>query len=244
MDCALWLNKRKIFSAEEIPANFDIAAIRGYFLGGSLIPWLKANGGASYAEALERIDPSTPKLNDTLSEIFGKHCNAPVHRADEQLINFIDNIKGGCAPAQNIGSVSVRTGSYNADLGSYRLATGSYVLSSYLFGSYRFGSYKGFSLWEWEWEWYLSSFRKKSGSFAGITGSYNLGSYKFGGFGSFNINNLVFGSLRLGMDTLGSYRGVPMGSMVWISADEYDKIMYQTLGICPLDRFGYGIHII
>ena len=35
MDCAIWLNRRKIFSADEIPANFDIAKIfaRADFMG-------------------------------------------------------------------------------------------------------------------------------------------------------------------------------------------------------------------
>lgn len=269
MDCALWLNKRKIFSAEDIAANFDIAAIRGYFLGGSLTKWLKANNGEHYAAALEKVDPSSENLNDILSEIFGQINSAAVHQHDEQLITFIDTIKGGCAPANGsaVGSAHSMQGN-----GSYRLANGSYSFGSYQlsasggsyrYGSYNFGNYKGFSLWEWEWEWYLSSFRKRGGSFSGFMGSYNFGSYsltgygygsfnissyRFGGSGSYNFGSLGYynfgGSFRFGMEALGSYKGVPLGSMGWMSADEYDEIMYRTLGICPLDRFGYGIHII
>ncbi len=252
MDCALWLNKRKIFSAEDISANFDIAAIRGYFLGGSLIPWLKANNGEHYAAALESVDPSSERLNDILSEVFGQNISAPVHQHDEQLIAFIDTMKGGCAPANSSAVGSAR---YAQGFGSYQFGAFG---GSYRYGSYNFGSYKGFSLWEWEWEWYLSSFRKRGGSFAGFMGSYslagfgygsfNISSYRFGGLGSYNFGSFgsynFGGSFRFGMEALGSYKGVPLGSMGWMSADEYDEIMYRTLGICPLDRFGYGIHII
>ncbi len=250
MDCALWLNKHKVFSADEIPSNFDIAAIRGYFLGGSLIPWLKEHGGEKYAAALEDVSPASDKLNDILAEIFGqKRNNTPVHHHDEQLIAFIDYMKSGgnAAQSSHTGSNGAYTfGSMRSMGGSYNAGSYSFGFGSYKWGSYNFGSYKGFNLWEWEWEWYLSSFRKR-----GSSGSYSFGSFNVYGTGSFNLSG--FGSMRfMGgsfnmADILGSYRGIPLsnsGSGGWISPDEYDEIMYRTLGICPLDRYGYGIHII
>ena len=52
-DYCLWLSKRKISDARDIPAAFDLSSLRGYFLGGSLVPWLKSHGGAAAAAILE-----------------------------------------------------------------------------------------------------------------------------------------------------------------------------------------------
>ena len=71
MNCALWLNKHKIYSAVEIADNLDIAALRGYFLAGSLVEWLCENGGAEYAKKLSRISPDDSRLNEKLAEVFG-----------------------------------------------------------------------------------------------------------------------------------------------------------------------------
>lgn len=260
MDCAIWLCRRKIFSADEINANFDIAAIRGYFLGGSLISWLRAHGGEAYADALSRLDPKDSALNDKLTEIFTqKKCSVPVHRADENVIRAVDMLKNGSIKS-SVGS-GLNGGSYPAgSLGSYlsMLRWGSFSAryGSFTSGSFRYGSF--LKTWQWEWEWRFSSFKGGSlrnssfrgGSFrfgqAGAFGSYSFGSFGLGsyssrafGFGSFRWAN--FGALPLGM-LPSSYRGVPLGSFRAMTADEYDEIMYRCLNMCPLDRFGYGIH--
>lgn len=278
MDCAIWLNRRKIFSADEISANFDIAAIRGYFLGGSLIKWLDSHGGKEYARLLEKLSPSDPALNDRLTEIFTqKKCDIPVHKADEQLIMTINLLKGGSpatigsAQGVNAGSGSYAAGSFAPlGYGSFGAGSAGYMLNygSFRSGSFAFGSFN--RSWEWEWEWYLGSFRRNYGSFAYGFGSYayNFGSYSlnYGSFaygtgsyrwnlGSFGFGSFTGGSFRRGFtlgsfpfDTsygMGSYRGFPLGgSFRQVTADEYDEIMYRCLGICPLNRFGYGIHII
>jgi len=54
MNCCLWLNGEKIRYADDIYASFDPASLRGYFLGGSLVRWLKANGGEKEALLLEK----------------------------------------------------------------------------------------------------------------------------------------------------------------------------------------------
>ena len=255
MDCAIWLNRRKIFSADEISANFDIAAIRGYFLGGSLIKWLGSHGGEEYARLLEKLSPSDIALNDRLTEIFTqKKCSVPVHQADEQLIMTINLLKGG-SPAVTGSAQGISLGS-----GSFSAGSAGYFLN---YGSFRSGSFAGSfnRSWEWEWEWYLGSFRRNRSSFNFGSYSMNYGSFAYGAgsyrwnFGSFNFGSFAGGSFRRGITLgsfsfdasygMGSYRSFPLGgSFRQVTADEYDEIMYRCLGICPLNRFGYGIHII
>ncbi|MCL2109808.1 MAG: hypothetical protein FWH20_10745 [Oscillospiraceae bacterium] len=67
--CCLCLNGVLIRHADEIKNNFDPANLRGYYLGGSLIPWLKANGGAGYAAKLE--GEYCGGVNRRLREVFG-----------------------------------------------------------------------------------------------------------------------------------------------------------------------------
>lgn len=71
MNCALWLNRRKIYRACEIPENLDVASLRGYFLAGSLVEWLRANGGGEYAEKLSELSPDDDALNQKLAAVFG-----------------------------------------------------------------------------------------------------------------------------------------------------------------------------
>lgn len=66
--------QEKISNAAEIIDNFDLAAVRGYFLGGSLSEWLREHGGTVYADRLDKLrtlDPQDPQLNDRLAEVFG-----------------------------------------------------------------------------------------------------------------------------------------------------------------------------
>ena len=250
MDCAIWLCRRKIFSADEINANFDIAAIRGYFLGGSLISWLRAHGGEAYADALSRLDPSDSALNDKLTEIFTqKKCSVPVHHADENVIRAVDMLKN--SGTESPASSGLYGGSFSAgSFGSYLsiLRWGSFSARYGSFGASSFSRSSFTKTWQWEWEWRFGSFRGgsfRSGSFKGGSFRYGqagaFGSYSFGsfGFGSFRWAN--FGALPLGM-LPSSYRGIPLGSFRAMTADEYDEIMYRCLNMCPLDRFGYGIH--
>lgn len=292
MDCALWLGRKKIFSADEICSNFNIAAIRGYFLGGSLVAWLRTHGGDEYAEKLEALDASSSDLNDRLTAIFTQKTtnDVPVHRADEQLIRTIDTLRNGAMTEKSVessfgagsfsfgfvsehqGSFSTAystTGSFSAS-GSFRwnLFGGSFYYGSFgaqnRYGSFNTGSYSLSSFrstswsWEWEWEWYLGSFRKNRAGFGSFSGSsFVVGSFLYNSFGSFSgassMRDFSFGfgagymgSFGYGAGyEYGSYKGVPLsGSCRMMTSDEYDEIMYRTLRICPLDRFGYGIHLI
>ena len=66
MNCALWLNQRKVYSAEEICDDPDIASLCGYFCAGSLIEWLRTHNGEKYAEKLEKISPKDPELKENI----------------------------------------------------------------------------------------------------------------------------------------------------------------------------------
>lgn len=220
MDCALWLNRHKVFSADEIPDNFDLAALRGYFLAGSLVEWLREHNGIAYADRLENVAASSPTLNDTLTELFGGRCSCKTIELCGTASDT-DRISGGPAASSYGGSFF---GSYHGSFGSY---SGLWELFlSGAFGSFSLGSFRkgSFSEWEWEWEWLFRH---------GVLGSYSFGSFARGSFfgGSFPVGS--FGSSSF----CGLYNGIPLDGL-----DEYDRIMLASLVCCPLNRFGYGIH--
>ena len=243
MDCCLWLNRKKISSAAEIIDTFDLAAVRGYFLGGRLSEWLREHGGTVYADRLDKLrtlDPQDPQLNDRLAEVFGVSAGA------------VTEVFCGNAP-DNGGS---RCGSFGSFSGGFRGGSGSFNFGSYgVFqgsglgigsgGLTALGSYR-FSLWEWEWEWRFAgrgSFRGSFGSLGSLGSFGSFGSYRFGA-GSYLLGS--FGSFPWGSFSgsfgAGSFGGFGSGGS--ITADEYDRIMYECLRKCPLNCYGYGIHIV
>lgn len=220
MDCALWLNRCKIRDASEIPRNLDIASLRGYFLAGSLVEWLREHNGADYAAELEKIPLDCPELNSRICEIFG---GSPVHGIP---------LNGKTAES----GIYTGYGSYT----SFGSSPNIWKILARFWGSFGgswnfFGS--GIHEWEWEWLFKLHGFYGSFGSFSLTSGRYestleNL--FTRLNFGSFSS----FGSFRsFPWELLGSYRGSPI-------LDEYDLILLQTLMNCPLDRYGYGIHVI
>lgn len=239
MDCAIWLGRKKIFSADDIADNFDIAAVRGYFLAGSLVRWLNAHGGADYAEQLEQLDPADPALNDKLAAVFGQEClSAAVHTTDENLVRAINAIRSG---NHSPSSANTSVGSYSFGFASRygslaQISGGSFGYGSLSYSSFGYGAAGGsfVKTWQWEWEWRFGSFRR-----AGIGGSFAAtyaGSFNFSSFGY-----MPFGSFAAALPS--SYKGIPLyGSFRSLTANEYDEIMYRCLAMCPLNRFGYGIH--
>lgn len=256
MDCALWLNRHKIRTAAEIAEAPDIASLRGYFIAGSLVGWLREHGGEKLAEKLETLSPDAPDLNEKLAEIFGG--SAEGHK---RFGEGVPETSGGAS--ENLSSAF--TCSLKAVLSSFEFgSSGSYgyseitsfgsllhgwelFLGSFLYGSYTFGSgmheweweqffalYKSgsftfgsfASFHEWEWEWLFRAFRSES--FGGSFGSF--GSFGFGSFWRFGNFGGSMGSLS-----------IPFPESFDL-LDEYDRIMLETLMRCPLDRFGYGIH--
>lgn len=233
MECALWLNRRKILNAAEIPQNLDIASLRGYFLAGSLVEWLREHGGADYASELEKIPANCPELNSRIYEIFG---GVPIEGKPLNGTSAAVAAPAGDWRGSAHGLVCSFGSLFNGSFGSY----GRFGNIWNLFGS--FGSFyltSGGGFHEWEWEW-LFGFGGSFGSFSFTSGGYGfawenlLAQLKFGSFSSFgSFWNFPWNIEEM----LGSYRGFPI-------LDEYDLILLQTLLNCPLDRYGYGIHIV
>lgn len=263
MDCSLWLNRRKVNSAAEIAEHFDIAALRGYFLGGSLSEWLREHGGRELADKLDALDPADPLLNQRIAEIFGQEAaQKPV---------FVGSVFTSVCCSGSFTAGSSSAGSFGG-FGSYSLGSGAFSFGSgvsagsYLFGSgssYFSGSFSSFTklrLWEWEWEWrFGGSFRGGSYGFYGFgsyvfgSGAYLLGSGAYlsgsgsylpgsfaAGFGLYSAGSFNLGSFGLS----GSFREGSFSTGAGLTPEEYDRIMYETLRRCPLNCFGYGVHII
>ncbi len=206
MDCALWLNRRKIYTAAEIAGNPDVASLRGYLLAGTLIEWLNEHGGKRYAKKLSALSPDDERLNEKIADIFGIR-SAPFKELSgensqiraESSAGFPDSSLGAFLSSYPIGSA----GSYNyaalSSFGSFQSLlriseSGSYAITS--FGSFSFGSSSG-------WEWL---YRLLFGY-----GSFSMSSFTFGsfhqwewewlyrllfGYGSFSMSSFTFGSFH------------------------------------------------
>ncbi len=206
MDCALWLNRRKIYTAAEIAGNPDVASLRGYLLAGTLIEWLGEHGGKRYAKKLSALSPDDDQLNEKIAEIFGIRSspfkelsgeNAKVNA--ENSPPFPDSSIGAFLSSYPIGSA----GSYNyaalSSFGSFQSllqlseSYGSYTLSS--FGSFSFGSSSG-------WEWL---YRLLFGY-----GSFSVNSFTFGSFHQWEwewLYRLLFGYGSFSAGSFGSFSG-------------------------------------
>ena len=233
MNCALWLNRRKVYSADEIPDNLDIGSLCGYFRAGSLMEWLYEHNGEEYAKRLENVSADAPDLDKILTKVFG-----------EKPLPYTE-LKGNPPKSGNNNPPAVSTSAQSFLYSSHNFASFANVLNYGSFGSFLAGSYrKGFGLWEWEWEWQ----KLLSGSFGfGSFGSYTRRQWEYllrlfgksGSFGSFGS----FGKYSRLEDFLGSFGGIiPDEPQFFDQLDEYDRIMLECLRGCPLNRYGYGIH--
>lgn len=255
MNCALWLNHRKVYAAADISDNIDLASLCGYFTAGSLIKWLKAHGGEDYAAELEKISPNDPMLKDKIGKVFGGKT-IPYKSFGNEVLDI--GRSGGFLPGNSFAAAasSGKTSSYGSGFPRWKLKLmgsfgfSSYSYTSYLlkigFGSARAGSYFyssgtfGFE-WEWEWERFLSGY----GSF--YTASFGYGSF-LAALREFFVKN--YGSWNYGSAFsryFGSFNGGIMpqngfGSYVMPDSDEYDRIIMECVFGCPLNGYGYGIH--
>lgn len=257
MECALWLNRKKVYSAAEISANPDIASLRGYFLAGSLIEWLEDHNGKEYADKLRKLPVDAPDLNDRIAEIFGG--NTVGHKkltgsTSPENCEHTEIIKSGEQADYSTSSFRMPS-SFRFTDSSYKFgfADSSYKFTfaydtSYL-GIYRWfvggsfvrGSFSQTSFHEWEWEWLWNFFKGYSG------GQY--GSFASGSFSVSSLPTTSFANQDMLLKLLAEINPADVieGSFaVWekLGIDEYDYIMFKTLMQCPLNRFGYGIHIV
>lgn len=243
MKCALWLNRRRVFSAEEIPASFDLASLRGYFLAGSLVPWLRDNGGAAFAEKLGGLSADDPALNDRLTEVF---CGVlPEPCRPQSATPFTGEAEragaaqGACSFGGSGGAGGSLSGSFRQGAASYK-GFGSMAWESLqALGSWRAAAfYKGFGSLTWESLRALGSWRAATSykGFGSMTGSG--ASAASGAFGSFALDRFLANWERV------LRWEQPRGSFTMLLEDEYDRILLLTLAKCPLDRYGYGIHVL
>lgn len=204
MDCALWLNRRKIFTAAEIAGNLDVASLRGYLLAGTLIDWLNEHGGKRYAQKLSALSPDDEQLGEKIAEIFGA-SSAPFKELNGGSDDSSDEHPAPQIPESSFSSLlsSYQIGS----AGSYNYAAlssfGSFesLLSAVSSGSYSLSSFGGSYSAEWE---RLLQLLFGYGSFS--TSSFAFGSFNrwewewlfrlLYGYGSFSISSFTFGSFN------------------------------------------------
>ncbi len=211
MSFALWIGRHKVYTATGIAEYFDLASVRGYFLGGTLTDWLRENGGKEYAYKLDMIPKDSPTLNEDIAAVFG------VKEIPESVMNgkgcsfcgsgsFYGSYHGSGKLCFGFGSfyeweeLLKRLGS----LGSFRFGSGSGKFHEWewewllgrlgSFGSFRFGSGSG-KFHEWEWEWLLGrlgsfgSFRFGSGSGKFHEWEWEWLLERLGSFGSFRFGS-------------------------------------------------------
>lgn len=226
MDCALWLNRKKISTAEDIPENLDIASLRGYFLAGSLIPWLNEHGGKRYAKRLAALSPDDPQLNGKIARIFGGSADASAP------YKALEGTAAGSAPlisalsSFNIGSA----GSYNyaalSSFGSFYNFIGSLSGSGSLEFLTSFSSSSSYTGHEWEWLWNrLFGGSSSFGVTSGGSFSYGWGwlwNLLFGGSSSFGVTS--GGSFSYGWEWLWN----------WLFGSS------SSFGVTSFGSFSYG----
>ncbi len=277
MNCALWLNRRKIRRASEIPENLDIASLaslRGYFLAGSLSEWLLENGGERYAKRLKRLSPDDPDLNEKLAAVFGGKADfgkalSPAPREGVQAqtpspapSSFTGSFPSSFTPRNSFRFTEFGSGSFSYEmLTSFGYGGGFWeflrkfgLFGSFSLTSWSFGSLGKFH--EWEWEWLFELYKRWQG------GSFMFTTWTFGSFqkwewewllrlyGGGSFVSTSFSSFTAGFGSFDVFGilGKNLGSFELrkflenLNLDEYDRIMFETLMMCPLDRFGYGIH--
>ncbi len=215
-NCCLWINGKKISEAKDIKENFNIADVRGYFLGGRLAEWLYEHGADDKARMIESIDKNS-NPDKALYDIFCAEYVMPQYH------------KGNSAPCRKNDSI------VSSAVNSF--ATGSFKMNS----SYKVSSFR-------------SSFNNNNnnnnnrGSFA-IT-SFNITSFRLT---SFNFGSFTFGSFRAGSFKAGSFsldkllaeKGGSFSYDEFVNCcgfDEKQLLVYFTSE--PLNRYGYGIHLI
>ena len=222
MKFCLWLCGNKISKASEIKKNFDLPALKGYLLGGILIKWLEENGGKTAAQKLKKIDLNG-NVEAQLEKIFGVKDNRTIDYAPR----FTQSFTYSFSKAVNTYGVSSFPSSYSYEY-EYEYQKGSFPVGSFSVGSFEIGSFSA------------SSFE---------IGSFRLGSFGVGSFniGSFNMGSFSTGSFSVGSFTAGSFTAAADGQYTFtktqLTEEEYKETIF-VLSTYPLNRYGYGIHLI
>ena len=251
----LWLNGKKAYTLQQLRASFDAEAVELYCLGGGLVRWLKDCGEQDIAEKVAQIDLSR-SISRQLAEILG----VDLPETDEG--SFQSAITPKPTPSAAGSSFAASPSSFSdtyLPLGSFSSSfdTASFSFSaaytSFFTTSFLTTSFGG-SEYEYEYEsgsfttnsfsLYLSSFFTESafftGSFAFGSGSFTLGSFTTE-YGSFFLGS---GSFPLSLTSFS-----PQSFESPTAEKEPTPLTPQqkfrlNLSSCPLNRYGYGIHIV
>ena len=230
----LLLRGKKIYNIRELRESFDTNAVTAYYCGGGLWSWLTELGEKEILTRLEKID-SKSDIGGQLEFIFGVRPEPPEPMPEAPRIPTDSRETAPSAlPSSYHGSFkpsSFRKGSFHK--GSFRkgsfqkgLQSGSFRKTSFRKGSFRKGS-----------------FRKGSFVFTSYKGAFAKGSFVKGSFkgGSFNKGSFKAGSFSGGSFMNGVYYCCENG--VVITEKEYRRTMIN-LSSCPLNEYGYGIHLV
>ncbi len=220
----LLLRGKKIYNIRELRESFDTNAVTAYYCGGGLWSWLTELGENEILARLSKID-SKSDLGGQLEFIFGVRPEPP-EPLPENTYNPTDSreIISTALPSSYRGSFK---------RGSFR--KGSFTKGGLLKGSFRQGFQGG--------SFRKGSFRKGSFVLTSYKGAFAKGSFVKGSFkrGSFNKGSFKAGSFTGGSFMNGVYYCCENG--VIITEKEYRRTMIN-LSSCPLNEYGYGIHLV
>lgn len=289
---SLLFTNGKISSFEQLKDNFDIEAVKLYYLGGSLTDWLEMCGKSEIAQKVRNIDLNRD-IDVQLADIFGQPIpvKARIERAEKldrvkkSLTSFVleDNPLKYALSANKRSfmqilelrelsevvksdSFSVNGSSFYSLSGSFEFKPGSFEYKTGSFG-YGVGSFS----YEYESEYEKGSFVFERNSFSAAAGSHTLfnTSFLFGatsfGFNktSFSFNQTSFSPSSFNNAGIRSSFTSSFSSAAPIpdcgdDSKRYDgglnkkenvcrspeEKIYENLSYCPLNRFGYGIHLV
>ena len=260
----LWLNGKKVYTLQQLRASFDVEAVGLYCLGGGLTRWLKDCGERDAAEKVEHIDFSK-NLSRQLAEIFGvdlpekevqAYEPAPITKAPVFTAGGSFGISPSSLPETSFFTSSFGS-SFNTSSFNFSNIYTSFFITSFLTSSYEY-EYESGSFTNSSFSLYRSSFSAEtaflSGSFTFASTSFSLFSSSFASeYGSFILEYGSFtpGSFRLTLSSFSPESVETAPSAAPTSAPEKELISLTpqqkfelNISSCPLNRYGYGIHLI
>ena len=260
----LWLNGNKVYTLQQLRSYYDAEAVELYCLGGGLARWLKDCGEQETAEKVEHIDLSQ-SISRQLAEIFG----VVIPEKEEQEYK---PAPAQSLPHPSSGSFSLPSSFLDTSLSS-SFDTSSFALSnvytSFFTTSFLTTSFTGGYEHEYEYEsssfvansfsLYSGSFSAETafltGSFAFDTTSFSLGSFtsEYGSF-SFEYSSFTPSSASFHL-TLSSFSPksaeAASGPAQTAPAPDQEQPPLTpqqkfelNISSCPLNRYGYGLHLI
>lgn len=254
----LWLNGKKVYTLQQLRASFDAEAVELYCLGGSLARWLRDCGEPDTAEKVERIDFSR-SISHQLAEIFG--VSLPKNEEQPQL---------PAAPANPHAPAAAGSFALPSSFTSDMILPASSFLTSFDTTSFSFSAVytsfftTSFGGYEHEYEYESGSFTTSSFSLylssffaetASLTGSFSFSSFNLGSFaaeyGSFAVGYGSFQTSGSFSPVLSSFSSDSATAASPAPAQETEpqpltpqQKFELNLSSNPLNRFGYGIHLI